>query len=53
MKNKSDLLVNTDEDLDYMEENKEKSSSKKMDPSNTSTKNYFDTLFFSPIIDSI
>ena len=39
MKNKSDLLVNTDEDLDYMEENKEKSSSKKMDPSNKSPKN--------------
>ena len=39
MKNKSDLLVNTDEDLDYMEENKEKSSSKKMDPSNISPKN--------------
>ena len=39
MKNKSDLLVNTDEDLDYMEENKEKSSSKNMDPSNKSPKN--------------
>ena len=39
MKNKSDLLVNTDEDLNYMEENKEKSSSKKIDPFNKSPKN--------------